>query len=313
MCQEPLSVTVLCACEGRFETAYSRLRSFFPQVDFIRENDFKEQVLDQLERVSTPLFMFGCDDVVFKRTWEPVQIWRTFQELPELFGFSLRLGKEITFSGTLGRNMSNPHFHRTDPFLVWNWYGGELDWGYPWEIDCTIYPTQFVRDMLMAVRKLDWAHPNKLEGVVAYLIRPMKALYWVAHHPRAGANFINGAAREILTRGHGPNAMHRKPGGSLSDLVRGMATLRPLRLMASYPLARASVITINRVQDVALNLVSKDPMSADGLLEMWTRGMILDTDRYIGRSYRSIHIADASFKTRSNGTNVHSDQSDSMA
>jgi len=84
-------------------------------------------------------------------------------------------------------------------------------------------------------------------------------------------------------------------------------------LMASYPLARASVITINRVQDVAMNLVSKDPMSADGLLEMWTRGMILDTDRYIGRSYRSIHIADASFKTRSNGTNVHSDQSDSMA
>lgn len=306
MCQEPLSVTVLYTCEGRFEAAYGKLHSYFPHVDFIRENDFKEQVLGCLEQVRTPLFMFGCDDVVFRRAWEPGLIWRTFRDLPELIGFSLRLGKEITFSGTQGRSMTNPRFQRTDPFLVWEWCAGEFDWGYPWELDGTIYPTQFVRDMLMAIRKLDWAHPNKLEGVVAYLIRPMKTLYWAARHPRAGADFINGAAREIFTRGHKANAVHRKPGGGLTDLVRGMATLRSLRLTASYPLARASVITINRVQDVALNVVSKETMSADVLLEMWNRGMILDTDRYVGRTYRSIHICDAGLMPRSINTSTHS-------
>jgi len=309
MCQEPLLVTVLYACEGLFEAAYGKLHSYFPDVDFIRENDFKEQVMDYLEQVRTPLFMFGCDDVVFRRAWDPAQIRRTFQDLPGLIGFSLRLGKEITFCGALGRSMSNPHFQRTDSFLVWDWCASELDWGYPWELDCTIYPTQFVRDMLMAIQKLDWAHPNKLEGVVAYLIRPMKALYWGARHPRMGANFITGAAREILTPGHKANAVHRKPAGRLADLVRGMATLRSFRLMASYPLARASVITINRVQDVALNLVSKDTITADALLGMWNRGMILDIDRYIDRTYRSIHIADANFRARSINMNARSDQS----
>jgi hypothetical protein len=306
MCQEPLVVTVLYACVGPFEAAYDKLHPFFPHVNFIRENDFKEQVMDYLEQVRTPLFMFGCDDVVFKQAWEPAHIRRTFQELPGLIGFSLRLGKEITFCGTLGRSMPNPHFQRTNPFLVWDWPAGEFDWGYPWELDCTVYPSQLVRDMLTAIRKLDWAHPNKLEGIVAYLIRPMKALYWAAHHPGEGANFINGMAREFLTREREDNSALRKPVGGLTDLLRGMTTLKSLRLMASYPLARASVLTINRVQNVALNLVSKDTMTADVLLEMWNRGMTLDTGRYIGRTYHSIYIADASFIPRSINTNAHS-------
>lgn len=305
MCVEPLSVTVLYTCGGRFAAAYNRLGSFFPEVDFVRESDFKGQVLDYLGQVRTPLFMFGCDDVVFRRTWEPRQIWRAFQDLPGLIGFSLRLGREITFCGTMGRGMSNPRFQRRDPFLVWDWCASELDWGYPWELDCTVYSTQFVRDMLTAIRTLDWAHPNKLEGVVAYLIRPMKALYWAACHPRTGANFITGAAREIFTRGHKPNAVHLNSRGGLTDLIRRMATLRSLRLMASYPLARASVITINRVQSVAPNRICEDAMTTDVLLEMWNRGIILDTNRYLDRAYRSVHIADASFVPRSTHTDTH--------
>jgi hypothetical protein len=194
--------------------------------------------------------------------------------------------------------MSSPRFQRTDPFLVWEWCAGELDWGYPWELDCTIYPTQLVRDTLMAIQKLDWAHPNKLEGVVAYLVRPTRALYWAACHPRTGANFITRAAREAFTRGHKTHSVHPNPRLGLTDLICGMATLRSLRLMASYALARASVITINRVQDIALNPVHESSMTTDVLLEMWNKGIILDIDRYTGRICSSIHIADVGFRSR---------------
>lgn len=281
MCAEPLPVTVLYTCRPHFHAAYSKLKSQFRQVDFIRETDFKEQVLAYLRQVESPLFMFGCDDVIFKRRWDPGEISKTFQILPRLLAFSLRLGREITYSHPADRIMSAPHFLESDPFLVWRWPAGQLDWGYPWELDCTIYAVQFVRSILMGMHKLDWSHPNRLEGLGADLIHRIgRGFFLRASHPLAKGSIITRFARSALMS------------VEKLRLNRSIRQFQDFDLMASYPLARASVVTINRVQDVAPNRIYGGDLTVDVLLEKWNSGIKLDTDRYTDHSYPSIHIGE---------------------
>jgi hypothetical protein len=72
--------------------------------------------------------------------------------------------------------------------------------------------------------------------------------------------------------------------------------------MASYAQARASVITINRVQDVSRNPVYEGDLTAEVLLDKWNGGTVLDTDAYAERSYSSIHVGEAYFCKRSEQT-----------
>jgi len=254
MCSEHLVVRVVYTCSKRFESAYQKIRDYFPDVDFQLEADFRQQVRDFVKNSKTSFLMFGCDDVVFKGTWDPRDVLSTFKRLPNLLAFSLRLGAEITHCYPLNRDMALPNFLETSPFLVWQWPQGELDWGYPWELDCTIYPKDFVRKMVRELdkwrppwRKLDWAHPNRFEGLGAGLVRHMTNL----------------------------------------------------DLMAAYPTAKASVVTVNRVQDVEPNRVYETNVPVEVLLEKWNNGIILDINKYVSRPYPSIHIGEAFFTERS--------------
>lgn len=70
-------------------------------------------------------------------------------------------------------------------------------------------------------------------------------------------------------------------------------------LMVSYPEARTSVLTVSRVQDVFPNRVYESNFTVEELLDMWNRGVVLNTTYYVGRSYKSIHIGEARFTHRS--------------
>jgi hypothetical protein len=138
--------------------------------------------------------MFGCDDVIFKGPWEPSKILGKFQSTPRLLAFSLRLGREITYCHPLGRDISLPHFQEEHPLLTWRWHDGEADWGYPWELDCTAYPTNFVKTFIrkfaekhFARKKFDWSNPNKLEALGAGLLSRETTLDLMVSYPYARA------------------------------------------------------------------------------------------------------------------------------
>jgi hypothetical protein len=180
-----------------------------------------------------------------------------------------------------------------------------VDWSYPWELTCTIYPTQLVRVMLMIMKKLDWGHPNRLEGLGAYLVKPTMGLEWMAHYVPVRANVLTKSSRRILL-----------PLSFLSFLFflpRVFCLTRGLDFMASYPSARASVVTINRVQDVASNPIYDSGLTVDVLLERWNNGASLDIDAYADRSYTSIHIGDVHFFSRQEkrGDVIEAEQQDS--
>lgn len=254
-CNEPQTLTVLYACSNEgFERAYEALRSRFPEASFVRETDFRKQVLNYFESLECDLFMFGSDDEVFKSEWKTSDAARAFQDHDDLLAFSLRLGTELCYCQPQNSPMPKPVFLETNPFLVWEWKRAQLDWGYPWEENCTIYKVEFAREMVRKIdgwrsmrtpwkRKFNWAQPNLLEGVGA-------------------------------------------------DLARYTLLPELPELMASYPHARANVVTVNRVQSVSLTPVYGAGVSSEELLQKWTRGTILDVERYANTTYDRIHIGD---------------------
>lgn len=235
-----LPTAVLYAAGPEYRQAYAQLAKQFPRVTFIAEQNFKQQVMDFVNQASTPLFMWGCDDVVFKQPWEPRVIEKTFISFTKLMCFSLRLGQEINFCHPANLSERLPTFLASTPFLLWRWTEGEVDWGYPWELDCTIYPTMLIKSILQAMKDLDWGHPNRLEGLGVHVVRQ----------------------------------------------------LPENNLMACYPEARASVVTVNRVQEVVANRVYQNELSTSELLQRWQQGQRLDVERYRQQRYSSIHIGD---------------------
>ena len=155
--------------EEKYKKGYEELIKRYPEVNFIEGNgltDFQDQVLNWLKNAPN-FIMFGCDDVIFK---DDVDIEKVIEKvkLPDTIGFSLRLGKGLTYNFPLDKNINEPKYEESDGILRWEWKNAEGDYGYPFELDASIYKKEFVENLINSLGV--WGHPNLLEGLGANLI-----------------------------------------------------------------------------------------------------------------------------------------------
>ncbi len=169
-----LAILHKSSSEG-FEKAYGEIQALRPEARFIKENGFKDGVKAWLAEVKSPFVMFGCDDVVFKEPFDVLAIARAFDENLELAAFSLRLGLEISYCATMGCTQAVPELLRKEPFLLWNWRKAEVDWGYPFELDCSVYRREFVEQLLLTLGEIcpAWINPNRLEDFGVKTVKQM--------------------------------------------------------------------------------------------------------------------------------------------
>ncbi len=262
---DEINISILyCCSDDKFKVAYNALSSKYTDVDFILETNFRKQVTRWLRSANSPLVMFGCDDVVFKDKFDCGHIVKAFEEEPNLISFSLRLGREITYCAMHGISEMPPLFIKSKPYLTWNWPQATHDWKYPFELNCSVYKIDFIKNF---IRKIDsdeiihpmwqgetgkhWGHPNRLEAFGSIAIHEFSSSH---------------------------------------------------NLMASFQSAKASIITINRVQDECKNFVYDDnkTLTSKDLLNYWDDKIVLDIDSYKEKKYSSIHIAEAFFFVRNN-------------
>lgn len=174
-------VTVLYRTSSEFfEEGYRAVAKAHPDVDFLRETDFGEQVLGWADRVSTPLVMFGCDDVVYYRPVNLAKVGACLG-LPQLFGVSLRLGRNIRYTHTRKLPVAQPALSEENDLLFWRWPEGTCDWGWAFELNGTVYPRYVIRMLLQHLEQSrqrgvsqDWRHPNKLEMAFNRLLRSIE-------------------------------------------------------------------------------------------------------------------------------------------
>ncbi len=156
-----VQLNVLYKSEDKYKKGYEELIKKYPEVNFMEEHDFKEQVLNWLK--NAPNFvMFGTDDTIFK---DYVDINKVMEKLKlkDTIGFSLRLGKGLTYNFDFGRGVKEPEYEEENGILRWDWRNEEYAYGYPFELDATVYKKEFVESVINSLGR-HWQHPNLLEG-----------------------------------------------------------------------------------------------------------------------------------------------------
>ncbi|HAV11941.1 MAG TPA: hypothetical protein DCX06_00385 [Opitutae bacterium] len=143
--------------------AYKEIQEEFSNqtpIVWISEKNFKQDLVNELQQVTTESVCFLVDDIVFIRKTN----LNTLNSIkPASNILSLRLGSNITYCYTKQKSMVPPKL-KADPnhsdLYQFSWKQSTLDWAYPMSLDGHFFPTDLIR---IAAQELDYNAPNTLE------------------------------------------------------------------------------------------------------------------------------------------------------
>jgi len=142
---------------------YDALKKEYSNVIFIKEKDFKEQVLPLIRKYTYVLFL--VDDNIFVRNFYITNITRSIDMNKNAIGFSLRLGENTVYCYALNAAQKLPMFSSVEKdILKYDWVHAELDFGYPLEVSSSVYR---VKEIYPLLAQIQFSNPNTLENQMA--------------------------------------------------------------------------------------------------------------------------------------------------
>jgi glycosyltransferase involved in cell wall biosynthesis len=145
------------------EQQYDGLKEKFPNVSFIKETDFKKQVLAVIPRFEHILFL--VDDNLFVKDFCFADVIENLRANEEAIGFSLRLGKNTRYCYTRYVEQNLPVFQQlNNGILKFDWTKAKHDFGYPLEVSSSVYRTKDIQEL---ITRINFHSPNTLEGLMA--------------------------------------------------------------------------------------------------------------------------------------------------
>lgn len=172
-----------------FKKGYDILINKFKKINWIKEQDFKPQVMNFLSEKHDLCCFFTDDDIIYNNVSEKdiTQV----MENEDVFCFSLRLGKNISYCYTMNAsNVLKPEKEEQN-IVYWNWTKHYLDFGYPLSVDGHIFRTKDIKKM---VRVVQATNPNTLEGnlqVFEYYPKELMAAYETSKLVNSPNNIVN--------------------------------------------------------------------------------------------------------------------------
>lgn len=140
-----MPATVLYTYDPEFKLGYEKLIGMYPSVKFIRQNNLKEQIIENLGEYT----MFEVDDVVMIEPFtEDCPEFAEFKRNPEILCLSLRM---------------SPYYKGAPVFKnnTWEWRGLKHSWGYPMSVSSHIFRKC---DILPTIKKINTLEiPHHLE------------------------------------------------------------------------------------------------------------------------------------------------------
>jgi len=164
--------------DDEFKQGYEIAQEHFPSMDrvsWVEESQFKKNTMDILEKANSHMCFFTDDDIVYRKVFDSAEkICSVFDEYPDLFTVSLRLGKN-TYMQNMWRGIHCEFPQETamvdTKYVLWNWrtlISPDGYYSYAFSVDGHIYRTQEIINILS---KYDFHTPNALEGKAAYEYR----------------------------------------------------------------------------------------------------------------------------------------------
>ena len=181
----------------RHALQYQQLRGDYPSVNFVSEQNFRQDLLRiinpysnhsrlsktfNLLRRSQPFLarllagfipkphpmsfiFFLVDDILFLRKFGVFQAAYALYSNPDSVGFSFRLGRNTTYCYMHQTNQLLPNFSiLSGQILKYNWFSANKDFGYPLEISSSLYRAEDMVPMLLGFK---FDNPNLLEAGLA--------------------------------------------------------------------------------------------------------------------------------------------------
>ena len=153
---------VIYTCSNeRHEKQYKTLAEIYKEIEFIQERAFKNDLIQAMKDFSHVLFL--VDDNIFVRSWSIGKVLEALHDTVLSIGFSLRLGKNITYCYTYNTHQNLPKFEKFSPYILkFNWTdGSKYDFGYPLEVSSSIYRTNDILPIINQSEEIN--NPNELE------------------------------------------------------------------------------------------------------------------------------------------------------
>lgn len=164
-----------------FKKGYHKLKCYWQNVTFVKEQDFKKDLIANLDTVFSHV-MFLVDDDVFVAD---VNAGDTpiygLSSIPEVLTVSLRFGKNILWDYNYNRAVDQPIF--IDPpagALLWDWTTASWGWNYPMSLDGNIFAFS---DIYPYVTRGKYYSPNTFEKCMA--VRPVRNKPYVISYDRS--------------------------------------------------------------------------------------------------------------------------------
>jgi glycosyltransferase involved in cell wall biosynthesis/MoaA/NifB/PqqE/SkfB family radical SAM enzyme/predicted SAM-dependent methyltransferase len=143
---------------------YAELIKDYPSVRFVKEQNFRNDLLSLLN--SSDYILFLVDDNIFVRDFKVIDVINSLSDNSDALGFSLRLGRNTTYCYPLDKEQRLPDIKPLEKAgqIKYDWTTAEYDFGYPLEVSSSVYRT---KDILPFISGLPFLNPNSLEGYMA--------------------------------------------------------------------------------------------------------------------------------------------------
>lgn len=149
------------ATNDEFELGYQRLRAGYPDVTWVRESNFRADLLALLGSIDPDdHLMFLVDDIVFVRRYEGAETLAALRNEPDVLCVSLRLGEDIRWCHPRQAPTTPPDLSN----LRWKWREASSGyWNYPMSVDGNIYRAG---DLLEHIPTIRFESPGTLEAAM---------------------------------------------------------------------------------------------------------------------------------------------------
>ncbi len=150
------------ATSSKYEQQYDKLSKANDKVTFIKQIDFRKQVLDGMAPYDFILFL--VDDSLFVNDFSVMDCINNLNANDEALGFSLRLGCNTVYCYPHNAVQSIPEYTEAPKDIInFDWTKAEGDFNYPLELSSSFYRTG---DILPLMKQVRFDNPNALEVIL---------------------------------------------------------------------------------------------------------------------------------------------------
>lgn len=175
--EQESDIFVLHRNDHEHEKSYEILKSEFPTVNFVKETNFKQDLLnlvlphksnilwDKNEGFKPKYVLFLVDDSVICNNFSMANVIKTLEENKDAIGFSLRLGLNTKICFPYNCEQKIPVATKISKnILKYNWQTAEYDFNYCLELSSSVYPIDSIAEILEDCLYLS---PNTLESIMS--------------------------------------------------------------------------------------------------------------------------------------------------